>query len=51
MADFMKSLGPNEYYDMAQKTYNQWEKASKAAAVGFDGSIDQASSVAATAPE
>ena len=48
MADFLKGLGPNEYYDIAQKTYNQWEKTTKSAAVGFDGSIEQASSVIVT---
>ena len=47
----MKGLGPNEYYDIAQKTYNQWEKATKSAALGFDGSIEQASSVVVTQPE
>lgn len=26
MADFLKSLGPNEYYDIAQKIFNKWDK-------------------------
>ena len=26
LADFFKSLGPNEYYDIAQKVFSQWEK-------------------------
>ena len=25
LADFLKSLGPNEYYDIAQKLYNEWD--------------------------
>ena len=29
LADFFKSLGPNEYYDIAQKTYINWEQNSK----------------------
>jgi hypothetical protein len=29
MADFMKSLGPNEFYDIAQKIYNQWSQDNK----------------------
>ena len=24
MADFLKQLSPNEYYDIAQKLYNEW---------------------------
>jgi len=28
LADFLKSLGPNEFYDIAQKVYNRWEKES-----------------------
>ena len=27
LADFLKSLGPNEYYDIAQKVFNSWEDA------------------------
>jgi hypothetical protein len=26
LADFVKSLGPNEYYDIAQKTFLRWEQ-------------------------
>ena len=26
LADFLKSLGPNEYYDIAQKVFNQWDR-------------------------
>ncbi len=26
LADFLKSLGPNEYYDIAQKFFNKWDK-------------------------
>lgn len=26
LADFLKALGPNEFYDVAQKLYLNWEK-------------------------
>ena len=26
MADFLKSLTPNEYYDIAQNMYNEWQE-------------------------
>ena len=26
LADFLKSLTPNEYYDVAQKLYNEWSE-------------------------
>ena len=29
LADFFKSLGPNEYYDISQKIYNSWEEEQK----------------------